>query len=78
MFLITKCRNGFLLLPSSVSTASAEMSNAFYLASVPADIEAAFKAEEDAQKLRSVRPELVNLSKDMAEFPVLTDTHMAA
>lgn len=73
--ILEKCRNGFLMLPKDGMPA-----DAFILAEndVSQAIKDAFDKEEDVQKLRAVRPELVNLSKDMADFPVLTDTHMAA
>lgn len=73
MFLITKCRNGFLLLPSSGVTASANMTDAFYLADVPEQIREAFKAEEEARKLRAVGPELVSISKSLDDLPVLNE-----
>jgi len=80
--ILEKCRNGFLMIPA---VGQPTFSDAYYLTDeqVPQQIKDAFKAEEDAQKLRAVRPELVSLSKEMGDFPVLntevtTSAHMAA
>jgi len=74
MFLITKIRNGYLLMPTGRNVLT-DNSESFYLASVPAEVEEAFKLEAEA---RSTKTELKAISGSLADLPVLTDTHMAA
>lgn len=73
MFLITKIRNGYLLMPTGRNVL-ADNSESFYLASVPAEVEEAFKIEADSR----IKTELKAISGSLADLPVLTDTHMAA